>query len=521
MAFRALQAFRYQWGVWLISFLVAVISLEAIQHTQDNTLLNNRRWIVYKKRVRTELMSVEPYFDGPQALAGNHLNLHAWHGYQEVLFRAKVEPEEVSFDFFLGANAYLVFIFNKDFSDYHGIRFSDDNDRPGAFLYCDIGGKFITKMPFDKLSLSPDKKHHASVFFTQNGVAVSLDGEHIGDFPCPIKHPQWVGFRGGSQTVWVDNVSIRDTLTNTHFKENFRNLGLSLGPCIKTAFLTLLAQLFLFLILYLWYRNQSNTLSALIAINLCVISGLFTANFYITHVSNTRYPLLRGQLAKKEKALLDKRLIQKDTEFRAGYTLPKPEDVRRIMFLGSSQTHGCGAQEPEDCFVSLIETKLNQSAKPGEHFECMKAALPGGTSDELLNGYEHNWIQYAPELVIVNLGCNDKDISAFETNLRRIVTLNNGAGIKTLFVLEALSDETVPQSVPNHAIMARVAQELNVPCINNYNYLCQLRDSGFLFWDVVHLSSYGHQLTAQDIWPAIQDLLQGTSKQVTPPANGK
>lgn len=517
MAFCALQASRRQWGALLISFLVAVIGIEAIQHTQDNTLLNNRRWIVYKKRVHTELMSVEPYFNGPQALAGNHLNLHAWHGYQEVLFRTKIEPEEVSFDFFLGANAYLVFIFNKDFSDYHGIRFSADHNRPGAFLFCDIGGKFIAKTPFEKLSLSPGKKYHASILFAQKGVAVSLEGEHIGDFPCPIKHPQWVGFRGGSQTVWADNVSIRDTLTNAQFTENFRNLGLSLGACAKTAFLTLFVQLLLFFLLYLWYRNQSSVLSALIAINLCVISGLFTANFFITHVSNTRYPVLQGQLAKKEKALLDKRLIQKDAELRAGYTLPKPDDIRRIMFLGSSQTHGCGAQEPEDCFVSLIETRLNQSAKPGERFECMKAALPGGTSDELLNGYEHNWITYAPELVIVNLGCNDKDISAFEKNLRRIVALNNGARIKTLFMLEALSDETFPQSAPNHAIMARVAQELNVPCINNYNYLCQLSDSGFLFWDVVHLSSYGHQLTAQGIWPAIQNLLQGTSGPVNPP----
>jgi len=494
----------------MLTFLVAVMGIEILQHCQDNTLLNNRRWIVWKKRLATELMDVMPYLNGTQALAGNRLNLHAWHGYQEVLYRNKLEPREVSFDFFLGPEAYLVFVFNKDYTNFHGIRFSAAPSRPGAFLFCDLGGKFLAKEPSEPLRVPSGVKHHACVRFNPQGVHVTLDGASLGDFSCPLKPSQWIGFRGGSQTAWIDNVVIRDKQTGRYYRENFRNLNLSTGSFVKTALLALLVQGILFGILFLWHRNRSAVVSSLIAVNLCVISGVFAANFFITHVNNTRYPVLRGLLLKKEKHLLEKRLVQTNQELSKTYLPGNPEGIRRILFLGSSQTFGCGAQEPEECFVSLLEARLNQTAAGGKHFECLKAAIPGATSTELLYGYEQGWKNYAPELVVVNLGCNDRNPETFADNLRRIAALNQEAGIKTLFVLEALSDETAPNGSPNYAIMTQVAQELKVPLFNGYECLHQRRDDGFLFWDVVHLTSFGHQVAEQCMEPVIRELL-GTS----------
>ena len=79
----------------------------------QNTLANNGAWLSSKRNLGTSVMGARSFTEQPHALAKNRLNLAAWHGFQEVIYKDSLHLKQVEFDFLLGPSAYLNFIFNK------------------------------------------------------------------------------------------------------------------------------------------------------------------------------------------------------------------------------------------------------------------------------------------------------------------------------------------------------------------------------------------------------------------------
>lgn len=78
---------------WILSLLVVVGLLMALLGSVENTLQNNGRWLVTKAMAKIVLMGAQSYSKGTQALAEGRLDLGAWHGFQEVVFKQKLIPE--------------------------------------------------------------------------------------------------------------------------------------------------------------------------------------------------------------------------------------------------------------------------------------------------------------------------------------------------------------------------------------------------------------------------------------------
>src|SRR5690606_20250674 len=112
----------------------------------------------------------------------------------------------------------------------------------------------------------------------------------------------------------------------------------------------------------------------------------------------------------------------------------------RVMFLGTSQTWGEGALVIEDRFVERIARALDGRASIAP-VEVVNLGVCGAVSRQLLHYYRESWIEYAPDLVVLNLSVNDGEQDDFAANLRAFVELNRERGIETLFSLEATDIE--------------------------------------------------------------------------------
>jgi lysophospholipase L1-like esterase len=175
--------------------------------------------------------------------------------------------------------------------------------------------------------------------------------------------------------------------------------------------------------------------------------------------------------------------------------------VRRIVVLGSSQTWGSGAAHPDDVWVPRLEKLLNDAAAPGERFELIDAGLPGETSSRLRRDWEKRWIAWQPELLLVNLGNNDRDPEVLARNLERIAEANAARGIATAFIpeancVESRSEKSLAELVRKHDALRAVAARNEAKVVEVHGPLADERDTGFLWWDRVHLTSFGQERLA-------------------------
>ena len=80
------------------------------------------------------------------------------------------------------------------------------------------------------------------------------------------------------------------------------------------------------------------------------------------------------------------------------------------------------------------------------------------------------------------------------------------AGGRVVFLLEPTAAEVDHRSLQEHSAIQRLGQELRVLVWNLDGYMSSDRvyDSGMMWWDKVHLTSYGHGVVAE--WLASQML---------------
>jgi lysophospholipase L1-like esterase len=174
-------------------------------------------------------------------------------------------------------------------------------------------------------------------------------------------------------------------------------------------------------------------------------------------------------------------------------------DEIRVLFVGTSQTWGAGARVLGETFVFQAERMWNEKLAGRGKAACMKGGISGQNSSVLRERYSKEWIEFQPDVVVINLGTNDTNMEAFRANLARFVELNGERGIRTVFALEANSIEHRPTSLPQHADMRKVAEEKGVEVIDVHGLLKERYDEGFLWWDFVHPTSFGHRLIAEVI----------------------
>jgi len=497
------------WRLFFI-FIASLISgflLNEACMSLTNTLYYNGKWRSTKMLLKKGVMGANGFYFSRNSLRGGHLDLSSWWGYQEVIYKKPIVPKEISFDFLLTKDSYVIFEFNNNEERFFGIRISTHKKFNNVYFLCSDEGRFIFADQLEIPPLKLNKWNQAKITFGSNEVSFYLNRQFIKTMKIPLLAQQLFGFRGGKNKALIKNIAIYENSPSRVIRESFSNKNYWIG-FILTFGIIAVFNYFVWLSGFLIRDSGENhRFKAIITINLTliIIVSLFLLLDYF--FISKRHLIFGGRKAlkiaeSKYWASSDPKSISNLIQGKYIVEPPK-KDTIRILFIGTSQTWGAGARNETEAFVNIIEKKLNVNIGTGKHFECINAGVSGSNISTLFELYKDKWLILKPRLVVLILSNNDKDKPVFCDMLRSFVNLNSSKNIKTIFVLEANSIEEHQGELLLHKFMRQVAAESNIPLIDLHSYLLQNYDKGFLWWDYIHLTSFGQKLTADFLFERI------------------
>jgi lysophospholipase L1-like esterase len=474
--------------------LAAVVAGAYVYAWYSNSLEGSGRWQATKTRLERRVMGAHAFAQSCHTLSGERLDLGRWFGFQEVLLAEPIEVQRVEFDFLPRAGAHLSFLYGSGPDERAGLRLSTDPQQPSGRFRCANSGEFLEFEPLPDLAVPTDGWVHLAFDFGSEGVRASRDGEppvRLGDAPGG---PQRFGFRGGLQSVLVDDVIVRAG-GGASFHERFFNLRGFLFALVALSGLVGLE-------LFLWRvtRHDARLRTLLVAGGASLVFVALGALALHQRKAGT-YPRLDRTA---EAAWVAEEVERVDARIQAEYGVPRPERTR-VLVVGTSQTWGAGAARAEEGFVEVLESEL-RSASPLRQWECINAGVSGLRAPRLVELLRERWLALEPDVLLVNLSNNDKDPLAFEEALEGFARLAEEHGIAALFALEANAVEYAPGELPLHPVMRRVAAAHRIPLVDVHRSLASHAQRGFLWWDNVHPTSFGHRLIAVILLPSVLEL---------------
>ena len=542
-----------------LSVLLSFFFAQVISYSR-NTPQVHLKWVSFKWLIRPVMGSVDSFYSR-NLLRRNRLNLHEWYGHNEVLLNRIFQIGLARFQLFMGHNGYVIVLFNKTNRSFSGIRLSRDPRFPNIFFRADREGRFLSREPIRNLSLSGEW-HKVEIRFEQDSLALRCDGNAVQSFRDPSLSAQVFGFGSGRNVVLIDDVEVYDSSGHLVIRENFRNHCTDwYALSIFLVFLVVLSGL-----LIVFSSDRKAGLFKILNLEICVLLILaLYYGFDYYHWSGTyHYRKLRPwQRVAGEDTLesIEKARISLFSEFPFhDFCLPKytspffirviefleldppwegripnlvvirsgsqdptgdviPDnrdeiqsyisrfpfhDEKRILFLGSSQTRGSGATFRRDRIVNHVFDNLNRYF--GQNSMIVINASESATdSHELLERCRNHLYLFRPDLVVVNLSNNDPG-DTFREGLQSLTEWAELLNARMIFILEANSLEAdSAHLIRNHAILKKLAEGKHIPILDLHGYLLRkdVYDSGLLWWDSVHMSSYGQRLTGDFIGEGI------------------
>lgn len=476
--------------------LLAAWTLQTLALRLGNTLHANGRWESTKVGLERGILGAVSFLTTRTALHRDRLDLGVWHGFHELLLREPVAPSFFELRFRLREGGWLAAITAHDGARFEAVRLSRDPDFPSACLAGTAAGAFTSKQPLAAFDFDAGWQELA---LEREGseLTVRLNGETIGRCPAALSSPLRVGVRGSAADhVEVDDFVVREASGRTIQEDfaNHRHAGALFGGA-----LALLAALDAGVALALRRRGAAVAPALALANGVALAcAGLAlladTAYFSRIHPEQVHFEGYENRI--EYEGQIVPRLARE-------YPLePAPPGVRRVLVLGTSQTWGSGAARLEDVWVRRLERWLGENARPGERFELIDAGLPGEVSTKVREALEKRFAAWQPELLLVNLGNNDRDAAVLARELERIARWGAERGIRVAFVpepncIESRSERSLRGLREKHAAMREVAGRLGVPVVEVHDALVAERDAGFLWWDRVHLTSYGQERLAR------------------------
>ena len=498
-------------------------------------------------------------------LQGNCLHLAAWHGYAEVDANHVLDPSEIHFRFYLSRNSYMSLIFNRTKDGYSGVRFSTATAFPDLYFQADAVGHFSSKHPL-ALGLRPERWHTAVLRERTGKVELTIDGGAPVELEEGFLHGQVIGFRGCRVDCLVDDIRILGRDGRIILTENFAN-DRNFGHAYIWIFLVIFPFFFLLAILPSGYRQDRRAWPQKILSLQCSLSVavllIFAFDFFfwsgrylyvgfmprglVREGNTTRLETLRTRLADRlerldpstpplpiTRSFLDipksSPVYWNEVQVVIGsaaavtVAIDKPgglaeagrqsrdPNTRVLVLLGTSQTWGEGALHASDRWFLLVHRELSAAcARRGKRLITVNLAEKGASSKEMLERYRVLRSVLPPHVVLVNLSVNDSSVSDFEMNLRSLAEDNARDGILTLFSGEPSAREGgVSLCEEKREAMRKVARLYGIPYADLDGYLAspKIYDSGFIWWDIVHQTSYGQALMAGHLTRDLEPLIE-------------
>jgi hypothetical protein len=203
--------------LFVVSF--AVVRTYALY---ENSLSVHSQWIATKTTLRRGVNGAIEFVLRPQVLARNQLNLGAWHGFQELLYRDELDLSQLEFSFRAEDGGYVHVLYDYGSDGFSGVRLSSNPNFPNLSYDATTEGEFTKIKELSLQPLTTNVWHQARLKFIDDSVVVTLDGLKVGAFKR-LPGSQRIGFRGGRSNVWIDEVILtgRDGQVRT---ERFTNL---------------------------------------------------------------------------------------------------------------------------------------------------------------------------------------------------------------------------------------------------------------------------------------------------------
>jgi lysophospholipase L1-like esterase len=480
--------------------LAAAWVLQTLALRFGNTLHANGRWESTKVGLEQGILGAVSFVTTRTALHRDRLDLGVWHGFHELLLREPLTPAWLTLRFRLRDAGWLAVITAHDGARFEAVRLSRDPAFSSACLSGTREGAFTAKRPLAAPELGAGW-HTLALERTAGEFRVLLDGAALGSCPATLPAPARIGLRGSAAShVEVDDVAARDATSGRIFREDFANPR---HAALRFAgALGLVAALGAAVALAARRRGAAPAPAVALASGVALAcAGLAlladTAYFSRIHPEQVHFEGYENRI--EYAGQIVPRLARE-------YPLaPPPAGVRRILVLGTSQTWGSGAARRDDVWVRRLERWLAETARPGERFELIDAGLPGETSRELRRALEEKWEAWRPERLLVNLGNNDRDPARLAGELEKIARWAAERGVGVAFVpepncVESRSERSLRGLAAKHAAMREVAARHAIPVVEVHDALAAERDSGFLWWDRVHLTSYGQERLARHLF---------------------
>lgn len=470
-----------------------------------NRLSRHPGWESTKAGLGIAVMGSEAFVSGSQALARGRLDLSAWHGYQEVVTSGHGVLRSVELEFRLDEDAYLVVRLGEQDEVNRGLRLSRHDLFSTATLTIEPDGSFSQVEPI--VSPPIDDSWHRLELDLENGL-VRLDDARLETVDLrSSRSATRLALRGGQRAALVDDVQVIGA--TRRFRDRFQlpdDWLLRLGLVLGAGGLLLLA---LGGAVARTATDASTPFAGAVLITIAGLAGGMLMVLYGAYEFRLagRYPNEDAR-TRDEEAFIQERVEARSSIIAEHLASGTDGPSRRILILGTSQTAGSGADSEEDTFVARLGAELN-AHENGVGGECGYEVINGGVraadSRRVATAYE-DWLVLDPDLTIVHLSHNDSDAGDFGESLRRIRDLNDARGIQTLFSLEPNSVENRPGELPMHPAMREAARHTGTPIVDVHEALKADQDAGFLWWDRVHPTSFGHSLIARVLAGAVLDL---------------
>ncbi len=439
----------------------------------------------------------------PLGLVGDRLNLGAWHGFQEVWYRPLLVPKQINFDLELGENSHGYFLFDKTSQGFRGLRLSRNPKIATMFFRADPQGAFLERHSLPQIQIEAGPQSYEAQFSHEGlrvlgpqGEVVQLDGDY--------QYPQGIGFRGGAADLWLDNIYLVHADGRQYF-ETFSNSS-SLWPVWLLIWLGLVI---LNGILYFWRRNFYSNLTFNFMLLCIVIPMDLTNRFFLTHryeaaklhfKAVTKWGDYESNIETKSEAL---------ERLRREYPLEPRASGPRLLFVGTSQTWGAGVSQRSDSFVPRLERSGQIGGGRANSVQIINAGISGEKAGSLLKIFQEEWIKWQPDGVLLNLSNNDQDSEIFRRDMEAWLKFLKQRDIPTVLILEPNNPEQIRDNLlPNHEILRELSKAHGVPLIDLHACLAKDNDEGFMWWDFVHLTTWGHKMAQACLEPSLRNAWQ-------------
>ncbi len=488
---------------WLaLGFLAPSLFLSS-----GHTLEANGRWLASKTTLARAVMGAQSFVGTGQALAGGHLDLGAWHGFQEVFWYQPLDLERLDFDLWLPTASHLSVLFACVESEgCAGFRLSAKRGLPSLFVWVDPAGGFLERRPLD-LDLAANRWHRVSVEIEGGAARLAVGDERLGPFAAPRRGPGSFGFRGSLAGGVVDGI-VALAADGTSVSEDFDAAPRAAGLRALAAAALVALGLAVFALLVVGVRLEARLAAQytlMVSATLLVLVVLLLAAL---RLREARYPAADAELVAAEDEQREATAAHIRSEIRRRYgSTPRP-GTTRVLLVGSSQTWGAGASRPEETWARILEQRLNAAVPPGRRVECIEAGISATRARDLAPWLEEEWLALAPDVVVINLSSNDADLSRFVPPLERMTAAARAAGAEVLLMQEANARAPANTHLRlRHQAMAEVGARHGASILDMHGYLLSVEERGFLWWDKVHLTSFGQRLLAERLAAELVPLL--------------